>query len=77
MALFSFISCLSPEAQVRFLELHGVLGGDVKGLEQEENDREIKWGQKPIEESLAPDIPVEEDVAKIISEAPHWRGKPG
>ena len=52
------------------------LGMSVKKLkdDMEQLDRAM---EKKSAEGVTPDIPVEEDVAKIMKEAPHWRGKPG
>ena len=74
MALFLY--SLTDKGKVNFCETAHKLGVDVKKLERETEQLD-KAMEKGSAEGLAPDIPVEEDIAKIMSEAPHYRGKPG
>lgn len=74
MALFLY--SLTDKGKVNFCKVAHKLGVDVKKLERETAQLD-KAMEKKSAEGLAPDIPVEEDVEKIMKQAPHWRGKPG
>lgn len=74
MALFWY--SLTDRGVVNFSKAAHELGFNIKDLKDkmERLDREM---EKRLAEGVAPDIAVEEDVAKIMSKAPHYRGKPG
>jgi len=78
MALFLY--SLTDKGKVNFCKVAHKLGVDVKKLERETEqlDRELEKGNQALEPVVGqPHIEETEDIGKIISQAPHYRGKPG
>ena len=78
MALFLY--SLTDEGKVNFCKIAHKLGVDVKKLEQEAAhlDKAMEKGEQDLEPVVGqPHLEDTEDIGKIMSEAPHYRGKPG